>query len=347
MVDPKMHQWDEHLDQIVADVGLEGEFVAFSHLGSLGRASVHEVQERCWPGRHWGFTCCAQWQAMDELGPQLLALINQIVREQEIPNAWSKSFLALLAKVPEPDKPGDLRPISVSSAFNKLVNRMVCARALPLMRRGSRVSSCGKGRQAADIIGTMSRIRDVVREWRFPALVCKLDVAGAFDRVDRGKVAELLVQRLRGRGVCCELRYLLCQLRTHELCGKVPGGHTLVIAPNNGIKQGAPESAEIFGLVMDAMLGELTNSKQWQALGEAIPQLDVDLMFYQDDVFVLEKELGMLGRRVRVIDKCLQRAGLRLATEKTKIVGKRSIPGCQENQNRGGRVRDCVSCGDN
>ena len=43
------------------------------------------------------------------------------------------------------------------------------------------MSSCGKGRQAADIIGTMSRIRDVVREWRFPALVCKLDVAGAFE----------------------------------------------------------------------------------------------------------------------------------------------------------------------
>ena len=329
MVDPKMHQWDEHLDQIVADVGLEGEFVAFSILDLREELQYMKCKSAVGPdgiGVHLLRTMASH----DELGPQLLALINQIVREQEIPNAWSKSFLALLAKVPEPGKPGDLRPISVSSAFNKLVNRMVCARALPLMRRGSRVSSCGKGRQAADIIGTMSRIRDVVREWKFPALVCKLDVAGAFDRVDRGKVAELLVQRLRGRGVCHELRYLLCQLRTHELYGKVPGGHTLVIAPNNGIKQGAPESAEIFGLVMDAMLGELTNSKQWKALGEALPKLDVDLMFYQDDVFVLEKELGMLGRRVRVINKCLQRAGLKLATEKTKIVASAPYRGARK-----------------
>ena len=35
-----------------------------------------------------------------------------------------------------------------TSAFNKLVNRMVCSRALPVMRTGSRTSCCGKGRLA-------------------------------------------------------------------------------------------------------------------------------------------------------------------------------------------------------
>ena len=140
----------------------------------------------------------------------------------------------------------------------------------------SKVSACGKGRQAADIIGTMSRVRDVVHEWKCPALVCKLDVAGAFDRVDRRKVAELLIQRLGSRNV-----------------GR---GHCISIAPNNGIKQGAPESAEIFGLVMDAILSELTCSRPWKNLGDALPGLDIDVMFYQDDIFILEKELGVLAR---------------------------------------------------
>ena len=146
------------------------------------------------------------------------------------------SFLALLAKCDHPAKPGDLRPICVSSAFNKLVSRLVCARALPRLRRGSRISACGRGRQAADLIGGVSRIRDVVREWKLPCLLCKLDVAGAFDKVDRRKVADLLCSRLGGAQLSAELRYLLGELHTHELHGKVPGGDVICLEPNNGIK---------------------------------------------------------------------------------------------------------------
>ena len=326
MVDPKMSAWDARLEELITSVRTEDEFVDFSILELREELQGMKCKSAVGPdgiGVHLLRTMASH----DDLGPQLLDLINYIVRTQAVPSSWNVSFLALLAKVEQPAGPGDLRPICVSSAFNKLVNRLVCSRTLPLLRRGSRVSACGKGRQAADLIGAISRVRDVVHEWKSPALICKLDVAGAFDRVDRQKVAELLIQRLTSCHVSRELRYLLTQLRTHELVGKVPGGQCISFSPNNGIKQGAPESAEIFGLVIDAMLSELTASRHWKKFGESLPGLDVEIMFYQDDIFILDKELGMLGRRIRVIDKCLQRAGLRLATNKTKIIASAAYMG--------------------
>eukprot|EP00439_Symbiodinium_sp_Y106_P039173 s2481_g4.t2 len=326
MVDPEMVDWDSQLNEMIAAVKLGGDFVEFTLTDIRGELQNMKCKSAVGPdgiGVHL-LRCMA---SHDDLGPQLLSLTNHIVRTQSIPSSWNTSFLALLAKIEFPTKPGDLRPISVSSAFNKLVNRLVCARALPFLRRGSRVSACGKGRQAADLIGTVSRVRDVVHEWRAPALICKLDVAGAFDRVDRRKVANLLVQRLKNPDINSELCYLLSQLRVHELVGKVPGGGQIHVRPNNGIKQGAPESAEIFGLVVDAILGDLTAARQWQAFGESLPGLDVDVMFFQDDIFVLEQDLCKLGRRVRVLDKGLRQAGLRLATEKTKIIASAAYHG--------------------
>ena len=66
--------------------------------------------------------------AHETIGADFCALVNHIIATQEIPANWHKSFLALLAKVPSPQRPQDLRPICVSSAFNKLVNRLACSR---------------------------------------------------------------------------------------------------------------------------------------------------------------------------------------------------------------------------
>ena len=327
-------KWDDKLDAILETIQKQSPFVPFE----LHHVHTELQQMRCRSavgpdgiGVHLLRTLAED----DVLGGELLGLINHIVESQEIPRSWSHSYLALLAKIPVPKRPGDLRPICVSSAFNKLVNRLVCTRVLPIIRRGSRISCCGRGRQAADLVGCLSRIRDVTREWKLPLLLCKLDVAGAFDRVDRNKVASLLIERLQDRHLDNELLYMLLQLRTHTLHGKVPGGHEINLSPDIGIKQGAPESAELFGLVVDALLTDLVDCKQWGDLGTPFPELGIELLFYQDDVFMVETNLGKLCRRLNAVDRCLGRAGLCLAKEKTKIVANDHYVGARRASLRG------------
>ena len=319
MVDSALSDWDVALSRIVGQVQTEDAFVPFSKIDVRSELQSMRCRSAIGPD---GVSVHLLRELIDHhtLGDQLLGLINHIVERNEMPSTWSKSFLALLAKIPLPQTAADLRPICVSSAFNKLVSRLVCSRTLPIMRRSSRISCCGKGRQAADLIGAASRIRDVCREWKHPLLVAKLDVAGAFDRLDRRKVAHFLLGRLSGCNRSHELRYLLRQLQTHQLTGAVPGGHQIDVFTNVGIKQGAPESAEVFGLVADAMLSEVCSYDAWRAMGEPLEGLDITLLMYQDDIFLFETDLGRLCRRIRVVDRCLRQAGLALATNKTKIV---------------------------
>ena len=303
-------QWDEQLRDIIVNCEPVGEFEPFE---------LHDVWEELQHMRCRsavgpdlvGVHLLRAIAAHETLGDQLVGLINHIVRTQELPASWEESFLALLAKVPMPQRPADLRPICVSSAFNKCVNRLVCTRVLPVLRGGSKISCCGRGRQAADLVGCVTRIRDVCHEWKMPLLLCKLDVAGAFDRVKRGEVANFLCDKLRTSGMNAELRYMLSQLQTHSLRGTAPGGIDFVVRPDVGIKQGAPESAEIFGLLVDSLMTSLTTCRQWLAMGKPFDDIDIDLLFYQDDIFLVETSLARLCRKIKAINKSLQTAGQR------------------------------------
>ena len=126
-----------------------------------------------------------------------------------MPETWDVSLLALLAQVDWPEKPGDLRPIAMSSCMQKCLNKLAMGRVFPVIRRPSRCSSCGSGRQAADIIGCVTRLR--------------------FDKVRRSAVADLLQKRTRDGGVDMETRWLLRQLAVNKLKGVVPGGHPVEI----------------------------------------------------------------------------------------------------------------------
>ncbi|CAE7331010.1 pol [Symbiodinium sp. CCMP2592] len=319
-------EWEAQLACLIRDAAEDDKFVPFTLLDL--RVELQEMKCRSAVGPDGiGVHLLRECVDHDVVGPNLLSLVNHIVKTRELPSSWERSFLALLAKCRLPAQPSDLRPICVSSAFHKLVNRLVCARTLPLMRQGSKISCCGKGRQAADLIGCLSRLRDVTKEWCQPLILCKLDVAGAFDKVDRAKVAELLRSRLRHKGVSCELRYLLAQLAVHEIVGNAPGGKQVRLRPDNGIKQGAPESAELPGLVVDSLLSELVLCKRWGDLGPPLADVDIDLLFYQDDIFIVETNFGRLCRRIGVVDRCLQQAGLTLAKEKTKIVANEHYTG--------------------
>ncbi|CAE7219179.1 pol [Symbiodinium sp. CCMP2592] len=318
--------WDELLQMQIDSIPVRGEFVDFTAIEV--RTVLQQMKANSAVGPDGiGVSFLRAAMSHDIIMPQLLSLINHIIKTLELPAKWEENFLALLAKCDIPEKPGDLRPICVSSVFHKLVTKLVCARSMPSLRSGSRLSGCGKGRQAADIIGTVSRLRDVTHEWKLPVLLCKLDISGAFDKLDRQRVVEFLKGRLADKDLDHELRYLLMQLQTYALRGRVPGGHDIEVRPNIGIKQGAPESAEVFGLVMDALLMKLTSHAKWKDFGLPLPGLDITLIFYQDDIFVVESELVRLGRRIKVLERTLAQYGLKLAAEKTKIIASSAYRG--------------------
>ena len=90
-----------------------------------------------------------------------------------------------------------------------------------------------------------------------------------------------------------------------------------------GIRQGSPESAELFALVLQDALEDMMGSPAWRALGVAVPELDVELLMYQDDLFLWDTDAKRLTKRLEMIDACLGALGLQLAAKKTAITSTR------------------------
>eukprot|EP00439_Symbiodinium_sp_Y106_P036980 s3585_g4.t1 len=68
------------------------------------------------------------------------------------------------------------------------------------------------------------------------------------------------------------------------------------------------------------VLDEVRGGARWRSLSLPIDDLPVDLMYYQDDVFVIETLPDRLSERIKLIQEGLRGAGLELAMEKTTVV---------------------------
>ena len=168
--------------------------------------------------------------------------------------------------------------------------------------------------------GTFGRLRDMAREWRLGMIAVKLDIRGAFDHVHRRAVADFIEGYLTNASVPYELRFLLRLLDVNRLEGCAPGGAPVRVESNRGIRQGSPESAEIFGLLIASIIGELKDGKQWKCPNGNMHDVPADVGCYQDDIFLWGEQAGPVAHNIGLISDALRRVGLRLAMEKTSVI---------------------------
>ena len=261
----------------------------------------------------------------------LCGMCTEVLTNGVLPEPWGVSLLALLPKCQCPALPSDLRPIAMGSAAMKMMSRIVMGRTFDKLREPCRHASSGKGRQPADLVGTFTRLRDVTREWRTGVIAAKLDVKGAFDYIDRGKVADFLQARLRDPQDQHALRFLLLLLAENTMKGCAPGGKQVVLTANRGIRQGSPESAELFGMIIAFELQKIRDAKSWAEPGGDIDDIPVDVGCFQDDIFLWSDSGDRLERNIAKVAVMLKGLGLSLSANKTCIVvnqhyrGKRRI----------------------
>ena len=120
----------------------------------------------------------------------LAEFFTRVLSTGFIPRDWNNSILILLAKVPLPVHPGELRPTS------KLFARLVLNRSLPLLGAVGPSQCARKHRQTCDYTFSLWRIMELCREWHRPVVCVKIDVAKAFDSVGTRKLLQTLRSKL-------------------------------------------------------------------------------------------------------------------------------------------------------
>ncbi|CAE7311616.1 unnamed protein product [Symbiodinium necroappetens] len=209
----------------------------------------------------------------------LLEFYNHILCTADIPADWNRAIMVVIPKTSFPSEPGDLRPLSMGSAAAKVFAHMLLTRSAPQIQLKGPEQCCGKGRQTCDFIFVVSRLMQLEHEWKQGTCWLKVDLAKAFDKVDRRVLVNRLEQRM---GMCAEFRCWYNLLRGTDAVLQT-GWDTSIIAMHDGIKQGAIESPAFFGFLAETCLHEASVRYKWHEQANTFPGLELNNLLYMDD----------------------------------------------------------------
>ena len=228
----------------------------------------------------------------------LLEFHNHILCTAEVPTDWNRAIMVVIPKTAYPTDPGDLRPLSMGSAAAKVFARMLLARTEPQIRIQGPEQCSGKGRQCCDFVFVVARLMQLEQEWKQGICWLKVDLAKAFDRVDRRVLTDRLLQKM---GMCPEYRCWYNLLRNTDAVLQTDWDST-VINMHDGIKQGAIESPAFFSFLAEVCLHEASQRFEWHRNEDAFQGLSLNNLLYMDDglqwskgVQGLQKESGPMG----------------------------------------------------
>ena len=245
----------------------------------------------------------------------LLEFYNSILCTACIPTDWNRAIMVVIPKTAYPTDPGDLRPLSMGSAAAKVFSRMLLSRTEPLIRIQGPEQCSGKGRQCCDFVFVVSRLMQLEQEWKRGTCWLKVDLAKAFDRVDRRVLTDRLLQRM---GMCPEYRCWYNLLRNTDAILQTDWDST-IINMHDGIKQGAIESPAFFSFLAETCLHGAAARFEWHKEDDAFPGLSLNNLLYMDDGLMWSKGVGGIERRVAQWSVVLQEFGLCINSKKCQL----------------------------
>ncbi|CAE7907718.1 unnamed protein product, partial [Symbiodinium microadriaticum] len=245
----------------------------------------------------------------------LLEFFNNILCTAEVPADWNRAIMVVIPKTAYPVDPGDLRPLSMGSAAAKVFARMLLARSEPMIRIQGPEQCRGKGRQCSDFVFTVSRLMQLEQEWKQGTCWLKVDLAKAFDRVDRRALTQRLLQRM---GMCPEYRCWHNLLRNADAVLQTEWDCT-IMEMHDGIKQGAIESPAFFSFLAETCLHEAAERYAWHKTEDTFAGLQLNNLLYMDDGLQWSRGVQGIEQRVAQWGVVLQEFGLSINAKKCQL----------------------------
>ena len=251
----------------------------------------------------------------DQTACALLQWMENIRQGQPIPPQWLHTIVTLLPKIPSPNGPGDLRPISLGSAIGKVYGTMILRRTREAIQPIGPEQCSHSGRQTADYVYTAIRSFQLDTEWCWGLHWVKLDISKAFDSLDRAKALTHL-QKALPESMHLEFDSWRRLLMPGTATIRTPWGEQS-IGQTRGIRQGAVESPWLFSLAMELALSEAQAHAEWPSTIGAAPDLGITDLLFMDDSLLWAGSQRDLKKKYALLSRSLAAWGLMVNPKKT------------------------------
>ena len=122
---------------------------------------------------------------LDLLGPLLVNLVESSRIQGRVSPVINSTFLALIPKLDLPVTFADFRPISLCNLCYKIISKIAALRLKPFLDSSISFQQFGflNNHQIIEPIATVQEVIHSVKIHKISALILKLDLSKAFDRV--------------------------------------------------------------------------------------------------------------------------------------------------------------------
>jgi hypothetical protein len=211
-------------------------------------------------------------------------MVEESRKNGRVSGALNATFLALIPKSENPGSFGEYRPIALCNLVYKIITKIIANRIKSTLSFGISKEQFGflEGRQITDAIGIVQEALHSIKVKNIKALVLKLDMIKAYDRVDWGFLRLVLLQV----GMSLEATdWIMGCVTSANYVVLINGKPTNFFKSSRGLRQGCPLSPLLFLLVVEGLsraIKEQVRDKKIEGIHVARGIYITHLMFVDD-----------------------------------------------------------------
>ena len=254
------------------------------------------------------------------LAAPLTKVLNSLFRTGTVPDFVNEGLVTPVFKKGEPFDTSNYRPITVTEPLMRLYASILNARLQKFAEsnnyRADTQTGFRPGLSTMHQLFALQYFVDEADADKKPLYCCFLDLKGAYDRVQRS----LLWQVLERLGVHGSMLQAVKSLYDNsQLCVKVQGRTGQSVPSQTGLKQGCPLSPTLFGLFADGLHRSLAarcpDIGPVLSDGRRVPDLG-----YADDFVLLAESPQALQALIDATVQFCAATGMLISVDKTKVL---------------------------
>lgn len=235
----------------------------------------------------------------------LLKMIKGFMIKAKIGGGIKSTFLALIPKETNPETFARFMPISLCNASYKIIAKLLANRLKPLLKKliSSNQGGFVEGRYIMDNVIQVQETIHSSKQWGEKGMLIKLDMANAFDRVNRLFLCKVLLSFGFSQHF---VQLIKACIESPWIAPLINGRPTNFFQAQRGIRQGCPLSPFLYILMADSLSRKLAVEKSAGSLPGLKPSevsTPLNHALFADDSLLLG---GVSTRIAKAFDNVLK-----------------------------------------